>query len=91
MYSERYKKSWTYLFDEEAGATSEPCCIREATVNQKLLARLNIFSTSSGSSMQGYGLSHSYGVKRASTKKASDTTTKPTIHKNRYSNQNRNI
>ena len=49
-------------------------------MNQKLFAKLNIFSTSSGSSMQGYGLSHSYGVNRANTKKASDTMTSPKRH-----------
>merc|ERR1719219_1386009 len=29
------------LVDNEIGATSEPCCIREPIVNQKLLAKLN--------------------------------------------------
>ncbi len=42
-----------YLVDKEIGATSEPCCIRDPMVNQKLLAKLNWFSSSSGSSMQG--------------------------------------
>ena len=76
------KKRSRYLFEEDAGATSDPYCIREATVNQKLFAKLNIFSSSSGSSMQGYGLSHSYGVKRANTKKARDTITNPIIDYN---------
>ena len=74
------KKLFRYLLEEDAGATSDPCCIREATVNQKLFAKLNIFSSSSGSSMQGYGLSHSYGVKRANTKKARETMTNPIIN-----------
>ena len=41
------------LVDREIGATSEPCCIRDPIVNQKLFAKLNWFSNSSGSSIQG--------------------------------------
>ena len=75
---------YKYLPEPDAGATSDPCCIRVATVNQKLFAKLNIFSTSSGSSIQGYGLSHSYGVNRANTKKASDTITRPKMYYEKY-------
>jgi hypothetical protein len=44
------------------GAMSEPCCIREPMVNQRELRRLNWFSRTSGSSLHGWGFSHSYGL-----------------------------
>lgn len=47
----------TYL-----GAMSEPCCISEPMVNHSEFMRLNWFSRISGSSLQGWGLSHSYGL-----------------------------
>ena len=59
------------------GATSEPCCISDPMVNQKLLAKLNWFSNSSGSSMHGYGLSHSKGDSLANTKRTRETKTRP--------------
>lgn len=65
----------THLVDKEMGATSEPCCMREPVVNQKLLERLNWFSSSSGSSMHGYGLSHSYGENLARIHMTMDTMT----------------
>ena len=73
-----------YRLEDEAGATSDPCCIRDATVNQKLFAKLNMFSISSGSSMHGYGLSHSYGLNRANTKNARETTVKPKTYQFRF-------
>ena len=62
-----------YLQDVDKGATSAPCCMTEPIVNQKLLAKPNWFSNSSGSSMQGYGLSHSYGDNLANKNKTRDT------------------
>ena len=64
-----------HLVEIAMGATSDPCCMSDPMVNQKLLARLNWFSTSSGSSTHGYGLSHSYGEKRASTHSTRETIT----------------
>jgi hypothetical protein len=65
----------TRLVDSATGATSDPCCMRDPMVNQKLFAKLNWFSSSSGSSMQGYGLSHSKGEKRASIQMSRETKT----------------
>ena len=47
----------TYL-----GAISEPCCMRLPQLCQKQLCRVSSFSSSSGSSTQGCGFSHSQGV-----------------------------
>ncbi|MPC73310.1 hypothetical protein E2C01_067634 [Portunus trituberculatus] len=41
---------------------SDPCCITDPIVNQNALLRLIEFSSSSGSWMQGCGLSHSWGA-----------------------------
>ena len=48
---------FTYL-----GAMSDPCCMRLPQLCQKQLWRVNSFSSSSGSSTQGWGFSHSKGV-----------------------------
>ena len=39
-----------------------PCCISEPMLNQRELSKLNWFSTTSESGLQGFGLYHSYGV-----------------------------
>ena len=44
------------------GAMSLPCCMRLPQLCQKQLCRVNSFSSSSGSSSQGCGFSHSKGV-----------------------------
>ena len=41
---------------------SDPCCMRLPQLCQKQLWRVNSFSSSSGSSTQGWGFSHSKGV-----------------------------
>ena len=51
-----------YRNNNYLGAISEPCCIREPMVNQKALLSVMQFSSSSGSWMQGWGLSHSSGA-----------------------------
>lgn len=55
------------------GAISEPCCKNAPVVNQKELFNVNWFSSSSGSSIHGYGLSHSVGDNRPNMKKQNDT------------------
>ena len=67
----------SYLVEVAIGATSAPCCIIEPIVNQKLFARLNWFSNSSGSTLQGYGLSHSWGLNLANTNSTKETKTYP--------------
>ena len=47
----------TYL-----GEISLPCCMREPIVNHMELQRENSFTNTSASSLQGWGLSHSYGL-----------------------------
>lgn len=49
---------------------SEPCCIREPIVNQKLFRREKVFSKYSVFGLHGWGLTHSYGEKRASTNRS---------------------
>ena len=44
------------------GRMSHPCPMREPIENHRQFMRLNVFSSSSGSGLQGWGLSHSPGV-----------------------------
>lgn len=70
--------------DTHLGDMSEPCCIREPIVNQRELRRENWFSKTSGWSLQGCGLSHSYGLNLRSDIHAQITTqpyaTRPVDH-----------
>ena len=54
---------YTYL-----GERSLPCCIKDPIVNHIELIRLNSFTKTSGSSVHGCGLSHSYGLNLLFTK-----------------------
>ena len=49
-------------FNPYLGDKSLPCCIKEPIVNHIELIRLNSFTSTSGSSVHGWGLSHSYGL-----------------------------
>ena len=51
------RRGETYL-----GEISLPCCMREPMVNHMELQRENSFTNTSASSLQGWGLSHSYGL-----------------------------
>lgn len=58
----------TILVDTARGFMSDPCCINVPTQNQKLFDNVNVFSTVSVSGLHGWGLYHSYGLKRAKMK-----------------------
>ena len=49
------------LVEMDLGVRSLPCCIRDPTVNHMELHRENSFTRTS-CSLQGWGLSHSYGL-----------------------------
>ena len=44
------------------GEISLPCCMRDPMVNHMELQRENSLTNTSASSLQGCGLSHSYGL-----------------------------
>jgi hypothetical protein len=65
VYDAGYETNTTatkvHLLYTHMGAISVPCCMKLPMVNQRLFCNVNWFSNSSGSSMHGYGLCHSYG------------------------------
>ncbi len=58
------------------GARSQPCCIKDPIVNQKLFKRLNIFSKILSSCLHGLHGFHSYGENLPVIKSIMDTPTK---------------
>lgn len=59
------KVNYCFLFFHSLsyfGRRSEPCCIRVPIVSHIEFIRLKVFSNSSGSGLQGCGLSHSPGA-----------------------------
>ena len=52
----------TILVEIALGEMSLPCCMRDPMVNHMELHKLNSLTRTSASSVQGCGLSHSYGL-----------------------------
>lgn len=58
-----------HLVECTLGLSPLPCLRKVPVMNQKLLLTVNWFSTTSLSARHGCGLFHSYGLKRAITKR----------------------
>lgn len=75
--SENYRNSFHGQHSNRSsylGAISDPCCSRAPVTNHNELPKpLNWFSNFSGSSMHGYGLSHSDGAIRPKKNRHSET------------------
>ena len=57
-----YCLQWEIYVRTNFGDRSLPCCMRDPMVNHIELRRLKSLTSTSGSSLHGCGLSHSYGL-----------------------------
>lgn len=55
-------KKWDLCQKKRGRQRRLPCCMRAPTPNQKLFSRVKLFSTTSESGLQGWGLYHSQGL-----------------------------